>query len=100
METGNNHRVRKMKYAGCLSGIPNLLFQHSTSYGFENQAQLVDWEVLLECTESYTSHNVVDFDAQFEEWALQYMVENNMSFPKSVDDSCALFTKLLTQVCE
>lgn len=62
-------------YTLCSSGISTKLFENPEIIGFEKQGKPMDRDVLSHCMEMHRM-TVPDYDVDFEEWALQKMLDS------------------------
>lgn len=92
----NSHRIRKSKAATLPAGVPEFLYTMPRHYGYEDQRQSLDMQVLQHdvCCSLFniSSENC---DLAFQEWALTEMCHQQWVLPKSRDEALALYGNLL-----
>ena len=98
-ESWNNHRVRRMKHGGCPSGVPNVLFNDPSIYGFEEQAVSADRQILVRCVELHRVE-IRDCDLDFEEWALHELLAHSLKLPTNLQEGIKVFNHLIVRVHE
>lgn len=96
----DTHRIRAMKGSLLPSGIPQFLYDYPACHGYEDQLRPIDITT-LEADQSFCqikNYTVPDHDLDFEEWALQIMLDNNWQLPNNRNSALTLFGQLLAKL--
>lgn len=97
LNSWNNHKIRSMKLSACPSGVPNILFEEPSLFGFDQQGKEFNHELINQCAELHEIE-IPDCDYTFEEWALEKMIAANKCFPTNFAEAMSLFSYLIIEV--
>lgn len=100
MSSWNDHKIRKMKNAGCPSGIPNMLFTHPEVHGRTQEGKDVDNDTLQNYLAIYHDHGQEDFDPSFYRWACEAMARLHLESPSTLEQAGELFSVLMGQLSQ
>lgn len=87
-----------MKYFGCPSGVPDVLFTDPGIAAFQKQGEQVDVAIWGNCYQLHKTE-FPDCDTSFAEWALQQLLYQNLQIPSTMNDGMSLFSTLI-DICQ